>query len=148
MQYGRILHKCGDVFLARASPQCVWEKFGLETRLVLLGLCSLIICVACMFNINHCTNTHTHTHTHTLDRSALPKRNKPVYGMALLWQPDVVYPYLALIEHYNGCAETMEAAAGAIQNLTACNWKVHNHRSLVPRPHFVLELKLIGLCSP
>lgn len=57
------------------------------------------------------------------DLAALPRRQKPVYGMALLWQPEVVYPYLALIEHYGSCADTLEAAAGAIQNLTACSWK-------------------------
>ena len=60
------------------------------------------------------------------DPSALPKRHGPVYGMALLWQPDVVYLYLALIEHYSVAVETVEAAAGAIQNITACNWKVIN----------------------
>ena len=59
----------------------------------------------------------------TLDPIALPKCSKSVYGMALLWQPEVVYPYLALIEQYSGCAETMEAATVAIQNVTACNWK-------------------------
>ena len=44
--------------------------------------------------------------------------------MALLWQPEVMYLYLAVIEHYSVAVETVEAAAGAIQNLTACNWKV------------------------
>ncbi|XP_064385497.1 catenin delta-1-like isoform X2 [Halichondria panicea] len=57
------------------------------------------------------------------DPSSLPKRTGPVYGMALLWQPDIVYLYLALIEHFSVAIETIEAAAGAIQNLTACNWK-------------------------
>lgn len=43
-------------------------------------------------------------------------------GKDLLWQPDVVKPYLALL---SGCSnsETLEAAAGAIQNLAACFWK-------------------------
>lgn len=40
----------------------------------------------------------------------------------LLWQSDVVKPYLALL---SGCSnsETLEAAAGAIQNLAACYWQ-------------------------
>lgn len=43
-------------------------------------------------------------------------------GKDLLWQPDVVKPYLALL---SGCSnsETLEAAAGAIQNLAACFWQ-------------------------
>lgn len=44
------------------------------------------------------------------------------HGKDLLWQPNVVKPYLALL---SGCSssETLEAAAGAIQNLTACYWQ-------------------------
>lgn len=43
-------------------------------------------------------------------------------GQELLWQPEVVKPYLALL---SGCSnsETLEAAAGAIQNLAACFWQ-------------------------
>lgn len=59
------------------------------------------------------------------DPSSVPKRCKPVYGVALLWQPEVVYVYMAVIEQYSSCSEAVEAAAGAIQNLTACNWKVY-----------------------
>ena len=66
----------------------------------------------------------THTLTHSTDLSSLPKRKKPVYGVALLWQPEVMYVYLAVVEHYSGNVETVEAAAGAIQNLTSCGWKV------------------------
>ena len=76
------------------------------------------------------THMNTYTHTHTPDPAALPKRQKPVYGMALLWQPEVVYPYLALIEHYGSCADTLEAAAGTIQNLTACSWKASTYFGL------------------
>ena len=47
-----------------------------------------------------------------------------MYGVALLWQPEMVYVYLAVIEQYTSCSEAVEAAAGAVQNLTACNWKV------------------------
>jgi len=43
-------------------------------------------------------------------------------GQNLLWHTDVVKPYLALL---SGCSnsETLEAAAGAIQNLAACYWQ-------------------------
>ena len=43
-------------------------------------------------------------------------------GMALLWQTDVVQPYLALLSECSN-PETLEAAAGAIQNLAACYWQ-------------------------
>ncbi|XP_035227216.1 catenin delta-2-like, partial [Stegodyphus dumicola] len=49
-------------------------------------------------------------------------QSDPVGGMALLWQPEVVQCYLSLL---SGCSnpETLEAAAGAIQNLAACYWQ-------------------------
>lgn len=62
----------------------------------------------------------------TLPRSGLSNLNSTnilhFQGKELLWQPDVVKPYLALL---SGCSnsETLEAAAGAIQNLTACYWQ-------------------------
>lgn len=45
-----------------------------------------------------------------------------ITGRDLLWQSEVVKPYLALL---SGCSnpETLEAAAGAIQNLAACYWQ-------------------------
>lgn len=43
-------------------------------------------------------------------------------GKDLLWQPDVVKPYLALLAQCSN-SETLEAAAGAIQNLAACYWQ-------------------------
>ena len=42
--------------------------------------------------------------------------------MELLWQPDIVQPYLALLSNCSN-PETLEAAAGAIQNLAACYWQ-------------------------
>ena len=42
--------------------------------------------------------------------------------MELLWQTDVVQPYLALLSECSN-PETLEAAAGAIQNLAACYWQ-------------------------
>ena len=42
--------------------------------------------------------------------------------MDLLWQPEVVQPYLNLLSNCSN-PETLEAAAGAIQNLAACYWQ-------------------------
>ena len=53
----------------------------------------------------------------------LPRRLQPVFGIALLWQPEVVHPYLSLIKSSSN-PDTLEAACGAIHNLTACSWKV------------------------
>lgn len=44
-------------------------------------------------------------------------------GMQLLWQPEVVQVYLSLLSECSN-PETLEAAAGAIQNLCACYWPV------------------------
>nr|XP_004567319.2 armadillo repeat protein deleted in velo-cardio-facial syndrome isoform X2 [Maylandia zebra] len=54
----------------------------------------------------------------TLD---LPKRTEPSKGFELLYQPEVVRLYLSLLtesQNYN----TLEAAAGALQNLSAGQW--------------------------
>ncbi|OTF83973.1 catenin delta-1-like protein, partial [Euroglyphus maynei] len=48
--------------------------------------------------------------------------NGPRSGIELLWQIDVVQPYLALLSECSN-PETLEAAAGAIQNLAACYWQ-------------------------
>lgn len=44
-------------------------------------------------------------------------------GMQCCWQPDVVQIYLALLSECSN-PETLEASAGAIQNLCACYWPV------------------------
>lgn len=49
-------------------------------------------------------------------------QNDPPKGYELLWQPDVVQSYLALLQSCSN-PETLEAAAGAIQNLAACYWQ-------------------------
>ncbi|XP_050438187.1 catenin delta-2 isoform X1 [Adelges cooleyi] len=49
-------------------------------------------------------------------------RTEPAKGMELLWQPEVVQSYLALLQSCSN-PETLEAAAGAIQNLAACYWQ-------------------------
>lgn len=42
--------------------------------------------------------------------------------MELLWQPEVVQSYLSLLQTCSN-PETLEAAAGALQNLAACYWQ-------------------------
>lgn len=49
-------------------------------------------------------------------------RAEPIRGMELLWQPEVVQSYLALLQSCSN-PETLEAAAGALQNLAACYWQ-------------------------
>lgn len=49
-------------------------------------------------------------------------QNDPPKGYELLWQPEVVQSYLALLQSCSN-PETLEAAAGAIQNLAACYWQ-------------------------
>jgi hypothetical protein len=46
-------------------------------------------------------------------------------GVALLWQPETLNPLLTLLAD-STIAETLEAAAGMIHNLTACSWRVSN----------------------
>ena len=41
----------------------------------------------------------------------------------MLWQPEAVGVYLPLLSDCSN-PETLEAAAGAIQNLAACEWEV------------------------
>ncbi|XP_042193298.1 ARVCF delta catenin family member b isoform X3 [Callorhinchus milii] len=63
-------------------------------------------------------NADTNKNFDTLD---LPKRTEPVKGYELLYQPEVVRLYLSLLtesRNYN----TLEAAAGALQNLSAGQW--------------------------
>lgn len=50
------------------------------------------------------------------------QRTEPVKGMELLWQPEVVQSYLSLLQSCSN-PETLEAAAGALQNLAACYWQ-------------------------
>ncbi|XP_019848879.1 PREDICTED: armadillo repeat protein deleted in velo-cardio-facial syndrome homolog isoform X2 [Amphimedon queenslandica] len=76
-------------------------------------------------NMRRQVNYHLNTPRNlaTPDSTLLPKRPQAVRGASLLWQPEIIFPYLALLEKYTSTTDLMEAAAGAIQNLTACNWK-------------------------
>ncbi|KAH1023634.1 hypothetical protein HUJ04_012800 [Dendroctonus ponderosae] len=68
---------------------------------------------------NKDTNFSTSNATGT---SSTASRGEPFKGMELLWQPDVVQSYLALLQSCSN-PETLEAAAGALQNLAACYWQ-------------------------
>ncbi|XP_014235898.1 catenin delta-2 isoform X1 [Trichogramma pretiosum] len=57
----------------------------------------------------------------SMTRTTSP-RTEPVKGMELLWQPEVVQSYLSLLHNCSN-PETLEAAAGALQNLAACYWQ-------------------------
>lgn len=60
----------------------------------------------------------------------LPLSSSPPAGFELLYQPDVVRLYLSILtesQNFN----TLEAAAGALQNLSAGNWTVSAILSLV-----------------
>merc|ERR1719312_1955123 len=62
------------------------------------------------------------SNNHGPGSTSRPTRTGPVKGMDLLWQPEVVQPYLNLLSNCSN-PETLEAAAGAIQNLSACYWQ-------------------------
>jgi len=67
----------------------------------------------------------------------------PVTGMELLWQPEVVQPYLNLLSNCSN-PETLEAAAGAIQNLSACYWQP----SIDIRYRYRCRSPLVNWCPP
>ncbi|XP_046682314.1 catenin delta-2 isoform X5 [Homalodisca vitripennis] len=58
----------------------------------------------------------------TASTSRSTSRSEPIKGMELLWQPEVVQSYLSLLQTCSN-PETLEAAAGALQNLAACYWQ-------------------------
>ncbi|XP_073696303.1 ARVCF delta catenin family member b isoform X1 [Garra rufa] len=65
-------------------------------------------------------------HDKNYDTLDLPKRTEPTKGFELLYQPEVVRLYLSLLtesQNFN----TLEAAAGALQNLSAGQWTWSNY---------------------
>lgn len=44
-------------------------------------------------------------------------------GVELLWQPEIVKPYLSIMAEASN-PDTLEGVSGALHNLMACNWKV------------------------
>lgn len=57
-----------------------------------------------------------------INKSSDSTNRGPLKGYEHLWQPEVVQYYLALLQSCSN-PETLEAAAGAIQNLSACYWQ-------------------------
>uniref|UniRef100_A0A4W3GWS4 Catenin (cadherin-associated protein), delta 2a n=1 Tax=Callorhinchus milii TaxID=7868 RepID=A0A4W3GWS4_CALMI len=53
----------------------------------------------------------------------LPETADPPKGIQLLWHPSIVKPYLTLLSECSN-PDTLEGAAGALQNLAAGSWKV------------------------
>ncbi|XP_072567195.1 catenin delta-2-like isoform X1 [Paramormyrops kingsleyae] len=53
----------------------------------------------------------------------LPETADPPKGIQMLWHPSIVKPYLTLLSECSN-ADTLEGAAGALQNLAAGSWKV------------------------
>uniref|UniRef100_A0A671E3J5 Catenin delta 2 n=1 Tax=Rhinolophus ferrumequinum TaxID=59479 RepID=A0A671E3J5_RHIFE len=52
----------------------------------------------------------------------LPDCAEPPKGIQMLWHPSIVKPYLTLLSECSN-ADTLEGAAGALQNLAAGSWK-------------------------
>uniref|UniRef100_A0AAZ3Q6Y3 Catenin delta-2-like n=1 Tax=Oncorhynchus tshawytscha TaxID=74940 RepID=A0AAZ3Q6Y3_ONCTS len=53
----------------------------------------------------------------------LPDSADPPKGVQMLWHPSIVKPYLTLLSECSN-PDTLEGAAGALQNLAAGTWKV------------------------
>uniref|UniRef100_A0A8C9WIM9 Catenin (cadherin-associated protein), delta 2a n=1 Tax=Scleropages formosus TaxID=113540 RepID=A0A8C9WIM9_SCLFO len=52
----------------------------------------------------------------------LPESTDPPKGIQMLWHPSIVKPYLTLLSECSN-PDTLEGAAGALQNLAAGSWK-------------------------
>ncbi|XP_076876710.1 splicing regulator ARVCF isoform X2 [Brachyhypopomus gauderio] len=73
---------------------------------------------------NHCRRHGAGDKTYsTLD---MPKRTLPTKGLELLYQPEVVRLYLSLLKLSHN-QNTLEAAGGALQNLSAGHWAWSNY---------------------
>uniref|UniRef100_A0A6Q2YBB3 Catenin delta 2 n=1 Tax=Esox lucius TaxID=8010 RepID=A0A6Q2YBB3_ESOLU len=57
----------------------------------------------------------------------LPDTVDPPKGVQMLWHPSIVKPYLTLLSECSN-PDTLEGAAGALQNLAAGSWKVCSPR--------------------
>ncbi|VTJ52215.1 Hypothetical predicted protein [Marmota monax] len=64
----------------------------------------------------------------------LPDCAEPPKGIQMLWNPSIVKPYLTLLSECSN-PDTLEGAAGALQNLAAGSWKVWQIRHARPGPH-------------
>uniref|UniRef100_A0A8C8J235 Catenin (cadherin-associated protein), delta 2b n=1 Tax=Oncorhynchus tshawytscha TaxID=74940 RepID=A0A8C8J235_ONCTS len=58
-----------------------------------------------------------------------PDSADPPKGIQMLWHPTIVKPYLTLLSECSN-PDTLEGAAGALQNLAAGSWKSFNYLSV------------------
>lgn len=72
----------------------------------------------------------------------LPDCAEPPKGIQMLWHPSIVKPYLTLLSECSN-PDTLEGAAGALQNLAAGSWKVrlvHYHTKTIRNYEQVLKM--------
>lgn len=76
----------------------------------------------------------------------LPDTAEPPKGIQMLWHPSIVKPYLTLLSECSN-PDTLEGAAGALQNLAAGSWKVSPWLG-VQHMLFKIQIKeLICICQ-
>uniref|UniRef100_A0A8D2QKC0 Catenin delta 2 n=1 Tax=Zonotrichia albicollis TaxID=44394 RepID=A0A8D2QKC0_ZONAL len=74
----------------------------------------------------------------------LPDCAEPPKGIQMLWHPSIVKPYLTLLSECSN-PDTLEGAAGALQNLAAGSWKSRDtcgqaqHRHTLPSGQLLRE---------
>uniref|UniRef100_A0AAQ6ADF5 Catenin delta 2 n=1 Tax=Amphiprion ocellaris TaxID=80972 RepID=A0AAQ6ADF5_AMPOC len=61
-----------------------------------------------------------------------PDTAEPPKGVQMLWHPTIVKPYLTLLSECSN-PDTLEGAAGALQNLAAGSWKVTARIKMIPK---------------
>uniref|UniRef100_A0A672SXA2 Catenin delta-2-like n=1 Tax=Sinocyclocheilus grahami TaxID=75366 RepID=A0A672SXA2_SINGR len=64
-----------------------------------------------------------------------PDSSDPPKGLQMLWHPSIVKPYLTLLSECSN-PDTLEGAAGALQNLAAGSWKVADVLIIILRDPF------------
>ena len=80
-----------------------------------------------------------------VSRYVLPKRKMSPLGVELVWDPETVNLYVEILKRCNNPV-TLEAAAGAIHNLIACQWNVSGITYLLPfTQHPQIGLKAMRL---
>uniref|UniRef100_A0A670Z5M2 Catenin delta 2 n=1 Tax=Pseudonaja textilis TaxID=8673 RepID=A0A670Z5M2_PSETE len=73
----------------------------------------------------------------------LPDCAEPPKGIQMLWHPSIVKPYLTLLSECSN-PDTLEGAAGALQNLAAGSWKCS---SSTPVTEISITLTTLPFCT-
>lgn len=71
-----------------------------------------------------------------------PDLAEPPKGIQMLWHPSIVKPYLTLLSECSN-PDTLEGAAGALQNLAAGSWKVEPPNNVCIEIHREPESSLV-----